>query len=96
MGPLRVRLGIERHAAGVELYGLGLQIRVGVDGVGEFPGAGGILQQPGMPRVIGIIHADIAAVKQNSLGVAIFLHGAVEIQMILTEIGKIPTAKRMP
>ena len=88
MGPLRVRLSIERHAAGAELYGLGLQIRVGVDGVGEFPGAFGILQQPGMPRVIGIIHADVAAVKQNSLGVAIFLHGAVEIQMILTEIGK--------
>ena len=88
MGPVGVGLGVEIHAAGVELNGLGLQVGVAVDGIGEQAGALGVGQQPLAPRVVGVVHADIAAIKQNGLGIAVGLHGAVEVQMVLTEIGE--------
>ena len=45
-------------------------------------------QQPLAPRVVGVVHADVAAIEQDGLGVAVGLHGAVEVQMVLTEIGE--------
>ena len=63
------------------------QVRAGVDGVG-IPAAGGVLQQPLRPGVIGVVHAHIAVLEQDGLGVAVGLHGLVEVQVVLGQVGK--------
>ena len=47
-----------------------------------------VLQQPGRPRIVGVYHAGDAVSEQDSLGVAVVFHGLMEIQMILSQIGK--------
>ena len=95
LGPFRVRLGVVVYAAGVELDVLGGKIRPAFGTVAE-GAAGAMRQHPIMPWVVGVIDGHIAAVKEDGLGIAVFLHGMVEIQMVLTEVGKDTTAKRMP
>ena len=87
MGPFRVRLGVVVYAAGVELDIFGAQIRPAFGTVAE-GAAGAMRQHPIMPWVVGVIDGHIAAVKEDGLGIAVSLHGMVEIQMGRTEVGK--------
>ena len=41
-----------------------------------------------MPRIVGVVDGHVAAVEQDRLGVAVRLHGVVEVQMILAQVGK--------
>ena len=55
MRPLRLGLGVEVDAAGVEGDILRHEIGLAPDAVGEQARAGRILQQPLMPRVVGVV-----------------------------------------
>ena len=61
------------------------QVRRGPLRVGEGP-AGGVRQQPGRPGVVGVDHAHAAVLEQDRLGVAVGLHGLVEIQVVLGQV----------
>ena len=63
------------------------QVRRGVLCV-EVPPAGGVLQQPLHPRVVGVADTHVAVLEQDGLGVAVGLHGLVEIQVVLGQIGE--------
>ena len=88
VAPLRVGLRVKVHASGVQRHVFGHQIGLGVHGVGEPAGAGGVLHQPRRPPVVGVVDAHVALAHQQRLGVAVFLHGLVKVQMILTEVGE--------
>ena len=63
------------------------QIRLRRLGVSE-EAAGGVRRQPGRPGVVGVDNACLTVLKQQRLGAAVVLHGAVEIQMVLGEVCK--------
>ena len=63
------------------------EVRLGLDAVGAHL-TGGILQQPGRPRIVTVHHADAAVPEQNGLGIAVVFHRYMEIQMILGQIGE--------
>ena len=54
----------------------------------EVPPAGGVPQQPLRPGVVGVADAHLAVLEQDGLGVAVGLHGLVEVQVVLGEIGE--------
>ena len=63
------------------------QIRRGLFRIGEDP-AGSLRRQVLCPGIIGVDHAHGAVAEQDGLGIAVGLHGLVEIQMVLGQIGK--------
>ena len=50
--------------------------------------AGGGFEDFLRSRVVAVEYADVAAPEQNRLGLPVFLHGLVEIQVILGQIGE--------
>ena len=47
---------------------------------------GRALQEPGRPGVPGVDHSSSAVPEQDGLGVTVFLHGLVEVQVVLGQI----------
>ena len=87
VGPFGVRLGVVVHAAGVELDALGGQVGLALGAVAE-GAAGAVGQHPLVPRIVGVVDGHVAALEEDGLGVAVFLHGVVEVQVILAEVGE--------
>ena len=79
--------GREGHAVGLQVDVQSLQVGVASGGVGV-DGAGGALHQKRGPGVVDVDQAHPALLEEKRLGPAIFLHGVVEIQMILGEVGE--------
>ena len=86
MIPLNIRLCVKLHAAGEELHVLRHQIRLAADAVAELA-AGAVGDHPLTPRVIGIVNGQIAALEEDGLGIAVLLHGLMEVQMVAAQIG---------
>ena len=63
------------------------QVRRGVFRVGV-PAAGGVRHQPLRPGIVRVHHAHVAVLEQDGFGVAVGLHGLVEVQVVLGEIGE--------
>jgi len=85
--PLHCRHGVKGDAIGREHDVLRPQVRRRLFAVGPHL-AGRILQQPGRPGIVGIHHAGAAVLEQNGLSVAVILHGLMEIQVILGQVGE--------
>ena len=84
---LRFRHGVEGDALGPQDDVLRPQVRRGLLGVGD-EAAGGLRRQPSGPGVVGVDHAHGTVTEQNGLGVAVGLHGLVEIQVVLSQVGE--------
>ena len=82
---LRCRHGGKGHMVGLQNDLLRPQVCVSVLGVEEFL-AGGLLQQPPGPGIVGVADAGAAGAEQDRLGVTVGLHGLMEIQMVLGQI----------
>ena len=63
------------------------QIALRLLAVSEFP-AGGVFHQPPGPGIIGVHNAGVTVSEQDGLGIAVGLHGLVEIQVVLGQIRK--------
>ncbi len=63
------------------------QVRLRRLGVGEHF-TGRVRRQPGRPGIVGVDHAGLTVPEQQRLGAAVLLHGTVEVQVVLGEVGK--------
>ena len=86
-GPFSFRNCREGNALGVEFHVFGMESGFCLDRGGQYR-AGSRCQHPLGVRVVPVDHRPAAPAEELRLGIAVGIHGLVEIQMILRQIGK--------
>ena len=87
MGAVLPVFGSELHVVGMEHRVFSPQVILLLFAIGHGP-AGGGFENLLRSCVVAVEYADVAAPEQDGLGFPVFLHGLVEIQMILGQVGE--------